>query len=217
MKKKIRIGTRPSPLALKQAEEIISRFDGVDFNIVRIETRGDRDKETPLAGQELSDFFTYDIEQRLIYGGIDVAVHSAKDLELTPPKELIIAAITACISPFEALVSKENLTLAQLPKGSVIGTSSVNRKAAINRYRPDLVVKDIRGNVDERIRQLDNGRYDAIVAADAALLRLGLEHRISEIISKDIIEPHPLQGRLAIQVRYDRDDIIEMFRGLDEE
>jgi len=151
MRKKIRIGTRPSKLALKQVEEIISRTDGIDFDIVIIKTKGDRDKETPLAGQEFSDFFTYDIEQRLIYGRIDIAVHSAKDLEPILPKELIIASITASISPFEALASKDNLTLAQLSKDSVIGTSSANRKAAINRYRSDLIVKDIRGNVDERI------------------------------------------------------------------
>ena len=216
MIKKIRIGARPSKLAIKQVEEIISKIDPIDFDIIIIETKGDRDKKTSLAGQEFSDFFTYEIEQKLIYGEIDIAIHSAKDLELAPPKELIIAAMTASISPFEALVSKENLTLAKLYKDSVVGTSSVNRKSAINRYRPDLIVKDIRGNVDERISQLDSGRYDAIVVAHAALLRLDLEDRVSEIISKDIIDPHPLQGRLAIQTRHGREDLIEIFRGLDE-
>ena len=217
MLKNIRIGTRPSRLALKQVDEIALYLPGINFDIIPIETSGDRDKVTPLSRRENDDFFTYDIERALLEGEIDVAVHSAKDLEETPPAGLVIAAMTHSISPFECLISKRDLKLSELPPGAIVGTSSRKRKTAVTKFRRDLIVKDIRGNIDERIEQLDSGRFDAIITAHAALIRLGLEERISEIIPPDIIKPHPLQGRLSLQVHAERKDLIDLFRSVDGE
>lgn len=212
----IRIGTRPSALAYKQIEEIKALLPHVHFRTVTIETTGDRDKYTPLGAVEKSDFFTGDIEDALIEGRIDAALHSAKDIEERPPEELCVAAMTSSISPCECLVSRGNRALDELPAGAVIGTSSRNRRDAVKKYRGDLVVKEIRGNVDDRIAQLDRGDFDAIIVAHAALIRLGYEDRIAEMISPEVIEPHPLQGRLAVQVRRDRRDMYNTFRCIHE-
>jgi len=214
---RIRVGTRPSPLALKQIEEIQVRAQEMIFEVIPIQTKGDRDKTTPLIARENSDFFTYEIEQALLNGEIDVAVHSAKDLEEDMSEELVIAAMTKSISRFDCLVSKGGLTLDELPPGARVGTSSINRSEGIKRYRKDLVVKNIRGNVDDRLAQLDRGDFDAIIVAHAALIRLGSQHRIAQMIPFAIIEPHPLQGRLAVQVRRDRNDLREVFRRIHEE
>lgn len=216
MSKKMRIGTRPSRLALKQVEEVKRRLPDLSCDVITIETQGDKDKVTPLSEQENSDFFTRQIERALLDESIDVAVHSAKDIEDTMPEGLTIAAITCSISPLECLVARDVRRLKDLPFGSVIGTSSRKRKASIKNFRKDIMVKDIRGNIDERIRQLDRGDFDAIIVAHAALLRLGYQDRITEIIPSHIIEPHPLQGRLAVQVKRNRTDMIELFRGIDE-
>jgi len=196
-------------------EEIRERVKGAVLEAVPFETRGDKDKTTPLASLEGTDFFTFEIEQALLKGEIDAAVHSAKDLEEDMPEELIVAAITGSIDPFDSLVSAEGLTLDAMPAASRIGTSSRARQAAIEIYRPDLTVKDIRGNVEERLAKLDNGLYDAIIVANAALIRLGLEGRAAEILPRSIMDPHPMQGRLAVQVRRDRADLIELFGEID--
>ncbi len=179
-----------------------------------IETDGDRDKTTPLTSVG-KDFFTYDIERALLDGRIDIAVHSAKDLEGEPLPGLVIAATTRSISIFDSLVSREGLKLKELPCKAIIGTSSKKRKLGIKSFRRDLIAKDLRGNIDERLDKLDNGEYDAIIVAHAALIRLGYQDRITEIIDPSIIRPHPLQGRLAIEVRQDRKDLIELFKKID--
>ncbi|MGE5280167.1 MAG: hydroxymethylbilane synthase [Deltaproteobacteria bacterium] len=208
---KIRLGTRPSRLARVQAREIAARWPQCRFDPVFIETPGDRDKETPLGGREGGDFFTRDLEEALRRGVIDAAVHSAKDVEDEPPEDLVLAALTPSISPFECLIAAGPYTLGSLPKGAVVGTSSRRRRDAVARLRPDVVIKDIRGNIEERLAQLDKGAFDAFVSAHAAFLRLGLTHRISELFPLDVMEPHPLQGRLCIQVRRDRKDLIRFF------
>lgn len=215
MDKIIRIGTRPSLLALRQVEEIRRLLPGVALEVVTIETSGDRDKLTPLAETEGSDFFTHEIEQALLDFCIDAAVHSAKDLEEIIPDGLVIAAITGSISPYECLVSRNNLKLDQLAFESRIGTSSKKRKEALVKYRSDFLIKGLRGTIDERLQQLDRGDFDAIIVAHAALIRLGYTGRISQIIPAEIIQPHPLQGRLAVQVREDRVDLLEIFRRID--
>lgn len=216
MLKKIRIGTRPSRLALKQVEEIKERLPDIELEIIPIETKGDRDKVTPLTGTEKSDFFTYEIEKALLEGKIDAAVHSAKDIEENMPPELVIAAMTRSVSPFECLVSVKKLKLKELPPGSIVGTSSRKRKEAITNFRNDLIVKDIRGDIDERLGQLDRGDFDAIIVAHAALLRLGYRDKVTEVIPPHIVEPHPLQGRLAVQARRNRQDMIRIFRRINE-
>ena len=216
MVRRIRLGTRPSLLALRQAEEIRRLLPHLDLDVAAIETKGDRDKTTPLPAVEATDFFTSDIEKALLDGRIDAAVHSAKDLEENIPKQLYIAAVTRSISPLECLVSRGKVKLEKLPAGSVVGTSSRKRKAAISDIRGDLIIKDIRGNVDERLRQLNRGDFDAVITAYAALLRLGYQGRAAQIFSPDVIEPHPLQGRLAVQVRRDRQDMIKVFGSIHE-
>lgn len=207
----LKVGTRPSRLAIRQVEEIAGAVGFIRFEIAPIWTAGDKDKTTPLFKTEGSDFFTREIELALLNGDIDIAVHSAKDMEEAPPAGLTIAALTRSISPYECLVSKDNRTLGQLSAGAIIGTSSRKRKDALIAYRGDFIVKDIRGDIEERLGKLDAGDFDAIIAAHAALIRLGLEGRVSDIIPPAIIEPHPLQGRLAVQVRDDRPDLISIF------
>lgn len=214
MPKIIKTGTRPGPLALRQAEEIQRLVPEVRLEVIPIETRGDKDKVTSLVGREESDFFSAEIEQALLAGRIDIGIHSAKDLEKNTPEDLIIVALTKSISPCECLVSRGNIPLDRLPAGSRIATSSRKRRDALLRFRPDLTVEGIRGNIDERLAQLDSGKFDALVVAHAAMLRLGYESRITQIIPQEIIPAHPLQGRLAIQVRRDRKDLFKTFRRL---
>ncbi len=212
----IRVGVRPSQLSLKQVEEIHLLVPELKFKVAPIKTKGDKDKLTPLSLKENSDFFTFEIEQALLNKKIDIAIHSAKDLEENIPQDLIIACMTKSISKLDSLVSRENFTLETLPTGSIVGTSSRKRKLAIFNYRKDLSTLDIRGDINERLFQLDKGYFDAIIVAHAALLRLGYKNRVSQIISSDIIQPHPLQGRLAVQVRKDRKDLRKIFRRIHE-
>lgn len=216
MLKVIKAGIRPSLLALKQAEELQKLLLQIKLEIIRIETSGDKDKVTPLLGRENRNLFTDRIEQALLEGSIDVGIHSAKDLEINPPVELFIVALTASISPDESLVSRDNLTLDKLPTKSRIATSSQARKDAIIRFRPDLIVVPVRGNIDERLKQLDQGKFDALIVAYAALLRLVKEKRAAQIIPKEIMPAHHLQGRLAVQIRKDRKDLVEVFRSINE-
>jgi hydroxymethylbilane synthase len=202
-------------LALRQVEEIQGSMPGLELSIVPIDTQGDKDKLTPLSEVEESDFFTREIEQALLAKEIDLAVHSAKDLPGVIPQGLVIAAITASISPYESLVSRDNLTLEGLSSGSRIATSSLKRKEAIKRFRNDLVTVDIRGNIEERLSQLDQGYFAALILAHAALLRLDLQQRVSQIIPLEIIPAHPLQGSLAIEVRSEDEDLQQLFSALD--
>ena len=200
-----KIGIRPSPLALKQAEEALvflkERFPNARFHIVKIATPGDRDKNTPLFEVDGSDFFTRDIDEALISGQIDFAVHSAKDLPDVLPQGLSVFVETQPLSPFDALVSKGNIKLAVLAQASRIGVSSARRKLRIKVLRPDLIIVDVRGTIEERLRLIDDGKIDALIVAHAALIRLGLEKRASEILPLEIFKAHPKQGRLAILTR----------------
>lgn len=217
----LKAGIRPSNLALAQLNEVrellYKRQVKINFSVVRIHTSGDFDKVTPLVAVERLDFFTKEIEQALVEGKIDIAVHSAKDLEEDIPLQLTIAAMTKSISPYECLISRDNFKLNELPAKAIVGTSSLKRKQALLNFRNDLIVKDIRGNIEERLLQLDCGNFDAIIVAHAALLRLGLEKRISQIIPKEIIDYHPLQGRLAIQINKKRADLQNIFKVLNDE
>ena len=205
MGKNIRIGTRRSRLALRQASEMAELLKAKDpsflSEIVGIDTLGDRDKDTPISRVEGSDFFTREIDLALAAGEIDFAVHSAKDLPDRLPDGLFLAELTDSIDRQDVLVSKTGLGLNELPFGARIGTSSMRRKEALKKYRRDFRLVDIRGSIEKRLELLDkehtNGP-DAIVIAAAGLIRLGLEHRITERIPFDILEPHPLQGRLAL-------------------
>lgn len=227
MEQVYRIGTRRSPLALKQADEVIGAlkefYPLFDFEIVGIDTYGDKDKITSISEIEGSNFFTKEIDEALLRGEIDTersrtidfAVHSAKDLPDKIPEGLYIAAITKSIDPYDCLVSKNNLKLDELPLGTKIGASSLRRKLQLKKYRSDLQIVDIRGNIEERLQRLDNDGLDAIIVAACALVRLGLEDRIAERIAPHIMLAHPLQGSLAIEVRKNNEELINLLKVLD--
>ena len=217
-----RIGTRSSPLALEQVEEVLKVLrihpPGIEVEKVKIDTYGDRDRATPISQIEGDDFFTRELDDALLRGEIDFAVHSAKDLPDNLKENLTIAAITRSIDPYDVLVSKDGLSLSELRYGARIGTSSIRRKDALRKFRPDFTILDIRGNIEERLKLLDCDKslnLDAIVIAAAGLLRLGLAHRIREKISFEILKPHPLQGKLAVLTRKEDEELIELLSVLD--
>ena len=217
-----RIGTRSSPLAIKQVNEVIGSLKRIDplrqFTIVRIETYGDKDKATPISEIEGTDFFTREIEDALVKGEVDFAVHSAKDLADELADGLTIAAITKPVDPYDALVSKGDLKLDELPGGATIGTSSRRRKEQLKRFRSDFHIVDIRGTIEERLALLDDNavrNIDAIVIAACALVRLGLKKRIAERLPFEILKPHPLQGSLAVEARREDSDLIAFLSSID--
>ncbi|MBU3911579.1 MAG: hydroxymethylbilane synthase [Candidatus Omnitrophica bacterium] len=223
-----RIGTRKSPLALRQVYEIMARLKrsdpDIEFDIVAVDTYGDKDKKTPISDIEGGDFFTREIDESLLRSEIDFAVHSAKDLPDILKEGLIVAFTTESIDPYDSLVSRSGLKLNELPLGARIGTSSLRRKAQLKKYRSDFQIVDIRGNIEERLKLLDNyerrttndeRRIDAIVIAAAGLIRLGLGHRITQRIPFEILRPHPLQGSLAVVVRKNSVDLLRLAKGLE--
>lgn len=202
MARTFRIGTRKSPLAIKQVDEAIASlkrlYPDIELDVVPIDTYGDGDKDVPISDIEGSDFFTREIDQALLKGEIDFAVHSAKDLPDELMQGLKILFTTESIDPHDCLVSKSGLKLDELPKGAKIGTSSLRRKTQLKKYRSDFEIIDIRGNIGKRLEKLDNSGLDAIVIATAGLMRLGLGQRITQKIPFEILRPHPLQGSLAV-------------------
>lgn len=225
MERTYRVGTRSSPLALKQVEEALGMlrrfYPGIRSEVISIDTYGDKDKITPISEIEGTDFFTREIDEALLRNEIDLAIHSAKDLPDGLKDGLTIAAITESTDPLDALVSKSGLTLDKLPEGARIGTSSLRRKAQLKEYRKDFEIVDIRGNIEERLKRLDVAaelalpKLDAIVIAACGLMRLGLSHRITQRIPLEILKPHPLQGSLAIVTRQDEKDLIDLFSAFD--
>jgi len=200
-----RVGTRKSPLALKQVDEIFTRlkkfYPDTEFVTVTIDTYGDKDTKTPVSDIEGTDFFTREIDQALLRGEIDIAVHSAKDLPDNLKEGIESALTTESIDPYDCLVSKSGSKLSELPPGAKIGTSSSRRKTQLKKYRKDFQIVDIRGNIEERLEKLDNSDLDAIVIAACALMRLGLKERITERLPLEILRPHPLQGSLAVVIK----------------
>ncbi|MCM8756831.1 MAG: hydroxymethylbilane synthase [Candidatus Omnitrophica bacterium] len=167
MQRTWRIGTRRSPLALKQVEEIVNSlrkfYPEFSYEVIGIDTQGDKDKITPISEIEGTDFFTKEIEEALLRGEIDFAVHSSKDLPDKIPEGLTISAITKSIDPYDALVSKNGLKINELPKGSKIGVSSQRRKTQLKRYREDFKIVDIRGNIEERLEKLEKNGLVRII------------------------------------------------------
>lgn len=193
-----KVGTRKTRLAIRQVEEFIGYFPSVKFEIVYFETAGDIDKTTPIKDVEGSNFFTDTIDRALLKREIDLAVHSAKDLPAKLSDGIRVLLMTESIYPYDVLVSRNNIKFCELPKGAKVGTSSQRRREQLAKQRADLQILDLRGNIDERLEKLDKGGYDAIIAAEAGLRRLGLENRITQVLP---FSPHPLQGRLAVTVR----------------
>lgn len=215
----LKAGTRKSPLALRQVEEVIESLrkigTEINVNIIGIDTAGDKDRVTAISDIEGTDFFTREIEEALLSGEVDFSVHSAKDLPDKIPDGLHIAAITESVDPYDALVSKNNLSIKDLPKGAKIAASSMRRKTQIRAFRDDFEIVDIRGNIGERLTEFDDSDLDAIVVASCALKRLGLENRITQRLPLEILKTHPLQGSLAVETRQDNLEVIGLFSKID--
>jgi len=176
------------------------------IELVKIRTKGDRDRARPLAAIGGEGLFTKELQQALLDGRIDVAVHSMKDLPTDRPDGLVIAAVPERVRPNDVLIARDAKSLDDLPEGAVLGTGSSRRKAQILDVRPDLVIEEIRGNVDTRIGKVRDGKYDATLLAWAGLHRLGLETEIAEVLSFDVMLPAPGQGALAVEMRDDDED-----------
>jgi hydroxymethylbilane synthase len=200
--KMLTIGSRGSQLALWQANHIKTRLEalGESCAIEIIKTTGDKITDVPLAKVGTKGLFTKEIEDALLEGRVDLAVHSLKDLPTELPHGLTLAAIPSREDPHDALVGRR---LDELPRGARVGTSSLRRMAQLRAARPDLLTESVRGNVDTRLRKLDAGQYDAIVLAAAGLRRLGWDDRISELLPFHISCPAAGQGALAIETRDD--------------
>jgi hydroxymethylbilane synthase len=199
------IGTRGSPLAVWQAEHVAARLGetcpGLSVRLERIRTTGDRILDVPLAQVGGKALFVKEIEEALLAGRVDLAVHSMKDVPTELPEGLAIAAIPQREDPADVLMSREGRRLADLPRGARVGTSSLRRQSQLLQHRPDLVVVGLRGNLDTRIRKLGSEGLDAIVLAAAGVKRLGLDRLVTEVLPPDIVLPAVGQGALGIEVR----------------
>lgn len=205
---KLKIGTRGSALALAQAGHVKQLLEhthpGAQVELVVIKTSGDdfSARETPPAEMmALKGLFVKEIEEALLDGRVDLAVHSAKDLEADLPEKLQIGAVLKREDPRDALVARAGGTIKSLPAGSRIGVSSTRRQAQLKRVRRDLEILPIRGNVDTRLKKLEAGEYDAILLAAAGLKRLGLESKISEYLDPEQFLPAPGQGTLVVEIK----------------
>jgi len=200
---KLRIGSRGSQLALWQANHIsaLLRARGHEVEIEIIHTTGDKITDVALAKVGTKGMFTKEIEEALAAGRVDLAVHSLKDLPTELPKGFEIAAITERQDPRDAFCSLDYSSFQELPRGARVGTSSLRRQAQLKALRPDLDIYPLRGNVDTRLRKLEQGEYDAIILASAGLKRLGKTERIKQIIPAEIMCPAAGQGALGIEIR----------------
>ena len=195
------------------------RHSGLELTIIEADTKGDLDRQTPLSSVDGTDFFTDTLDTLLLEGAVDAAVHSAKDLPKHIKPGITVAAVTKGQDPRDALVVNDDLkkngflTIGKLPPGSIIGTSSARRKEQILKFNPDLICADIRGTIGERLNLIKEGKICALVAAAAGLKRLGLKKSISSYLPFDV---PPLQGRLAVTVRDNDTDIMEIFSKIDD-
>lgn len=201
----LRVGTRASALARTQTGWVVDRLRalGVDAEIETMSTRGDERRDRPVAGIGGDGVFVRELEQALLAGRIDAAVHSLKDMPTAETPGLLLACVPARATPFDAVVGRTAATLEGLPAGAVVGTSSIRRIAQLKAMRPDLVAAPLRGNVDTRLRKLDAGDYDALILAAAGLERLGLAARITQLLEPPAFWPAVAQGALVVQVRAD--------------
>lgn len=226
MKKILRLGSRGSPLALIQAEEVRKKIlqahpgmaNQADIEIVPIVTSGDwRPEHREQSFRELGgnkELFTKEIDEALIHGRIDMAVHSMKDVATVLPEPIVIAANLERVDPRDAFIGRSVRNLDDLPKGAVVGTASLRRQAQLLAYRPDLRVVSMRGNVETRLKKLAEGHADATLLAYAGLTRLGLTDRASSLLSTAIMLPAAAQGALGVATRRDDAEIYDLVRAI---
>ncbi len=216
----LRIGTRRSDLARWQANHVVAAIGGLagapSLEVLYIKTEGDRITDVPLHMIPGKSFFTKEIEQALLDEQVDVAVHSLKDLATELPRGLVIGAVMEREDPRDVLLSHGGIALEDLTPGARIGTSSLRRRALLRRWRPDLELVDLRGNVPTRIHQLSEGRFDAIVLAAAGVKRLDFESRITAYLPLERVLPAVAQGAVALQVREDDEYVLSWVRQLDD-
>lgn len=214
---KVRIGSRGSPLALWQANFVREQLAsaGVECEVVVIRTSGDQFRDAPVARIGLKGVFIKELEDALLDGRVDLAVHSMKDVPTETPAGLAFPAVCKRHDVRDCLLSRDGKRLRDLPAGARVGTSSVRRQAQLRRARPDLQFAELRGNVDTRIRKLERGDYEAVVLAKAGLDRLGLAGKITEVIEPDVCLPAVGQGAIGIETRADDAATKGAVKGLD--
>ncbi|MDY2572915.1 MAG: hydroxymethylbilane synthase [Fusobacterium necrophorum] len=223
LKHHIILGSRGSILALAQTnwvkKQLQRHYPQLTFSIQVIETQGDKDLTSHFGNSELSlkSFFTKEIEKSLLDGKIDIAVHSMKDVPSSSPVGLICGAIPVREDVRDVLISTSGKTLAELPKGTILGTSSLRRIQNIKQLRPDLEIKALRGNIHTRLKKLEEGHYDAIVLAAAGLKRVGLEEKITEYLNPTVFSPAPAQGALYIQCRENDEETRNILQSIHDE
>jgi hydroxymethylbilane synthase len=215
----IKIGTRASKLALWQANWVQSalneKFPDQEIELVTIKTKGDKILDVPLAKVGGKGLFVKEIEQALLGGRIDLAVHSMKDMPAEIPDGLCIGAVPQREDPADVLVARDGLAFSKLKRGALIGTSSLRRAAQLQHARPDISIVPLRGNLDTRLKKLQTENLDAVVLAAAGIKRLELTHRITEYLQADIMLPAVGQGALCIEMRQDDPVIGPMLAALD--
>jgi hydroxymethylbilane synthase len=216
----LRIGTRGSTLARWQAESVrkkLFQLTGMEAEIVLIKTSGDKLQNAPLSQIGGKGIFIKELEEALLEESIDLAVHSVKDIPTETPGRLFFPAVCRRDDVRDCLVSSRGTLLANLKPGARVGTSSLRRQAQLRRHRPDLDLRDLRGNVDTRLRKVDSGEYEAVVVAKAGLDRLGWSQKITETLSPDICLPAVGQGAIAIESRVKDQEAAEVLGKLDDE
>jgi hydroxymethylbilane synthase len=214
----IRIATRKSALALWQAEYVkaalLNAHNNLQVELVPMSTQGDKILDTPLAKIGGKGLFIKELEVAMTEGRADIAVHSMKDVPIAFPDGFGLHAVCKRENPFDAFVSNHFDSIEELPLNAVVGTSSLRRQCQLRRFRPDLVIKDLRGNVNTRLAKLDAGQYDAIVLAAAGLIRLGMRERIQSEMQPELSLPAVGQGAVGIECRNDDADLIALLAPL---
>lgn len=221
MRDTLRIATRKSPLAMWQAEfvkaELEKAYPELKVELLPMTTKGDKILNVPLAKIGGKGLFTKELEDRMMDGDADIAVHSMKDVPMELPEGFALGAILERHSPTDAFVSNKYAAFDELPQGAILGTSSLRRKAQLMAIRPDLDVRDLRGNVGTRLGKLDAGEYDAIVLATSGLQRLELDERIRHEIAPEVCLPAVTQGTLGIEYFAKDKDVKEIISVLNHE
>jgi hydroxymethylbilane synthase len=216
--KTLKIATRQSPLALWQADYVASKLrkfhPDLNIELIKIVTQGDKILDTPLAKIGGKGLFIKELEVSMLNGEADIAVHSMKDVPMQLPSGFSLDIICPREQPRDAFVSNNYDQLQQLPQNAIVGTSSLRRQCQLQALRPDLQIKDLRGNVGTRLGKLDAGEYDAIILAAAGLIRLGLPQRIAQTIDDDLLLPAVGQGAVGIETREGDNQTIELLKPL---
>lgn len=214
----LKIATRRSPLALWQANHIKNRLAGLypalEIVLVPMVTKGDVILDTPLAKIGGKGLFVKELENALLNGEADIAVHSMKDVPMQFPQGLTLSVICQREDPRDAFVSNHFANLVSLPQGAIVGTSSLRRQCQLKAWRPDLDIRSLRGNVGTRLSKLDNGEYDAIILASAGLIRLGLAERITDFVEVETSLPAAGQGAIGIECRADDKQVQQLLAPL---